>query len=108
MVYQVELTNRAARDLGLLYEEKHAAESSGAARWLNGLEQALDSLADHPRRCPLAPESKNLKRQLRNLLYGNRPHIYRIIYEIDDRRRIVWVLHIRHGARRQSKAPDLT
>jgi mRNA-degrading endonuclease RelE of RelBE toxin-antitoxin system len=36
---------------------------------------------------------------LRQLLYGRRPHVYRIIYEIDEGNRIVSVLHIRHGAR---------
>jgi mRNA-degrading endonuclease RelE of RelBE toxin-antitoxin system len=37
--------------------------------------------------------------RLRHLLYGKRPHVYRIIYAIDQRRRLVSVVHIRHGAR---------
>lgn len=36
---------------------------------------------------------------LRQLLYGRRPHVYRIIYDIDEGSGIVHVLHIRHGAR---------
>jgi len=37
--------------------------------------------------------------QFRQLLYGNKPHMYRIIYSIDDSLKRVLVLHIRHGAR---------
>jgi len=32
------------------------------------------------------------------LLYGHKPHIYRVIYRILERPKQVEVLHIRHGA----------
>ena len=108
MAYLVELTDRAVRDLNLLYEEKNVAKADAAARWFNGLEEAIYSLGDHPRRCPVAPEGRKMKRQLRHLLYGKSPYVYRVIYEVDERRQIVWVLHVRHGARRESSAPDFT
>ena len=98
MTYRVELTARAARDLNLLYEEKHAAESRAAARWFNGLEKAVYTLEVYPLRCAAAPESKKAKRSLRHLLYGKKPHVYRVIYEIDERNKLVQVLTIRHGA----------
>jgi mRNA-degrading endonuclease RelE of RelBE toxin-antitoxin system len=107
MAYLVEFAARAARDLEILYVEKNAAESHAAARWFNHLEDAALSLATYPNRCPLAPEGKKLKRALRHLLYGNRPHVYRVIYEVDEARKTVWVLHIRHGARRKFGASDL-
>lgn len=44
MAYRVELTARAAGDLEALYLEKNAAESPDAARWYNGLEQAVYTL----------------------------------------------------------------
>jgi len=43
----------------------------------------------------LTPENAGL----RHLLYGNRPHIYRIIYSIDEQAGEVNVAQIRHGAR---------
>jgi plasmid stabilization system protein ParE len=107
MAYLVELAARAARDLEILYVEKNAAESQAASRWYNGLEEAISTLAQHPYRCPKAPEAKNKKRDLRHLLYGNKPHIYRVIFEIDENGQSVWVLHIRHGARKSLKASDL-
>ena len=73
MVYRVELTGRAKRDLSYLYAEINAAESSAAARWFNGLEEAVYTLARLPRRCPVAPEGRRAKQPLRHLLYGNKP-----------------------------------
>lgn len=107
ITYRVELTARAIRDLEILYLEKNAAESCDAARWYNGLEQALYTLEKHPDRCPSAPEARKVKRPLRHLLYGVKPHIYRVIFEADARKHTVWVLTIRHGARRPLKAANL-
>jgi toxin ParE1/3/4 len=107
MAYRVELTVRAHRDLDDLYCWIHAAESIAAARWYNGLEQAVYRLEELPRRCPLAPESRKTGRQLRNLLYGNKPNVYRVIYEIDEPRKVVWVLTIRHGAREEVRPDEL-
>jgi toxin ParE1/3/4 len=108
MAYVVELAARAARDLEILYVEKNAAESQAAVRWFNGLEEAVSTVAQHPHRCPNAPEAKNTKRDLQHLLYGNKPHIYRIIYEIDERQHRVWMLTIRPGARKRVRISDLT
>jgi toxin ParE1/3/4 len=107
MAYLVELTARAARDLEILYVEKNAAESYAAARWFNGLEKAMDTLAAHPHRCPVIPEATKIKRELRHLLYGRKPHIYRVIFDIDEKQQTVYVLHIRHGARRTLSKVDL-
>jgi plasmid stabilization system protein ParE len=70
MTYLVELTARAARDLETLYREMNAAESGAAARWYNGLEQTVYARARFPQRCPIAPEARKAKRNLRHLLYG--------------------------------------
>jgi toxin ParE1/3/4 len=107
MTYRVEFADRASCDLEILYKEKNAAESHAAARWYNGLEEAVYGLASFPLRCPVAPEARKTKRKLRQLLYGKKPHVYRVIYEIEEQRQIVWVVHIRHGKRRKIKPPDL-
>ena len=107
MVYRVELSARAARDLEILYLGKNAVESPAAARLYNGLEQAVYTLEARPNRCPAAPEARRVKRQLRQLLYGAKPRVYRVIVEVDERRHSVWVLTIRHGARKPLKSADL-
>jgi hypothetical protein len=58
MAYLVEFATRAARDLEILYKEKNPAESHAAARWSNGLEEAVYALASFPQRCPVAPEAR--------------------------------------------------
>lgn len=107
MAYRVEFAARAARDLEILYVEKNAAESHSAACWYNGLEKAVYTLEMHPNRCPIAPESRRIKRRLRHLLYGAKPHVYRVVYEVDELHQTVWVLTIRHGARKRLRASDL-
>jgi plasmid stabilization system protein ParE len=108
MTYHVELTDRAVRDLDALYQEKNVAGSEAATRWFNGLEEAVLSLTKRPHRCPKAPEAGKSKRDLRHLLYGNKPHVYRVIYEIDERRQTIWILTIRHGARRNFRKTGLS
>jgi toxin ParE1/3/4 len=104
MAYHVEFAERATRDLEALYVEKNAAESQAASRWYNGLEEAVYELATYPNRCPEAPEARKLRRELRHLLYGKKPHVYRVIYEVDERRQTVRVLTVRHGVRLESSA----
>jgi toxin ParE1/3/4 len=108
MAYRVELTDRARRDLSCLYAGINAAESLAAARWFNGFEEAVYALTRLPRRCPVAPESRRSKRQLRHLLYGSKPHVYRAIYEIDESHQVVYVLTIRHGAMDEACPDELS
>ena len=100
MVYVVNLTARAERDLAFLFAEINAEHSDAALKWYRGLREAILSLEEHPNRCPVTPENANL----RHLFYGHKPHFYRVIYRVRERRKQVDVLHIRHGARRKFKA----
>ncbi|MGO9455377.1 MAG: type II toxin-antitoxin system RelE/ParE family toxin [Candidatus Binataceae bacterium] len=98
MAYLVELTLRAERDLDYLYQRISAEDSAQAARWFNGLEDAIYTLERLPRRCPAAPESKKGQATVAALLYGAKRDVYRVIFEIDESRKAVRVLTIRHAA----------
>jgi plasmid stabilization system protein ParE len=100
MTYRVDLTERATRNLRRIYRTINAENSERARDWLNGLEKAVFSLDENPARAPVIPEDS-----LRHLLYGRKPNVYRIIYAIDERERVVTVLHIRHGAREAFAPP---
>jgi plasmid stabilization system protein ParE len=67
-------------------------------RWFLGLEKAIDGLADMPERCPLAPENGRVPFEVRHLLYGRAPNVYRILFTIEGG--TVYILHIRHSRRR--------
>lgn len=95
MAYKVDLAHQAMADMELIYEKIEADTSDAAEHWYRALELAISTLSDLPQRCPVTPERSHL----RHLLYGNKPHIYRIIFEIDELRNMVTVAQIRHGAR---------
>ncbi len=104
MAYRVEVTPRAERDLASLYLQINAADSKLARRWYLGLAAGILSLRQMPNRNPVTPENK----RLRHLLYGRKPHVYRVIFRVSSKYRIVEVLHIRHGAQHKFRASDLT
>src|SRR5712691_1394560 len=95
MKYLVRLTGRSLRDMEAIYIYVEADASQHAFAWFNRLAKAIYSLERFPSRGLVIPENK----KLRHLLFGKKPHIYRIIYAVDKRRHIVNVLHIRHGVR---------
>ena len=107
MEYVVELTDRATLNLIALDHRIHASEAMAAARWYNGLEKAVYTLENLPRRCPDAPEGKRAERPLRQLLYGKKPQIYPVLFEVDEAHKVVRVLTIRHGSMVEAKPEDL-
>jgi toxin ParE1/3/4 len=104
MAYSVNLSARADRDLDELYDSINAEQSDAALRWYLAFADAIIKLEERPYRCPLAPENG----KFRHLLYGSKPHIYRVIFRILEKQKRVEVLHIRHGARQRFKSPDVT
>jgi plasmid stabilization system protein ParE len=103
MAYLVNITSRAERDLAQLYQKINAEHSDAAVKWYRGLREDILSLEENPNRCAVIRE----KGKLRHLLYGHKPHIYRVIYRVLEKQKHVEVLHIRHGARRKIKSSDL-
>ena len=95
MPYRVEFTARAVRDLNRLYEYIHAAGVPAAALWFNNLEAHILRLENAPR---LGAPSRDHP-GIRQLIHGTRPHLYRVLYRIDDDARLVLILHMRHGRR---------
>ena len=100
MTFRVETTAAAEQDADAILEwlnSQHAGDTG--LRWFLALQDAIASLAQFPERGPLAPENATFPFELRHLLYGRKPHIYRVIFTIDAE--VVYVLHIRHGRRRR-------
>ena len=98
MAFRVSISREAEHDgVGILewLVSQHAGEAG--LRWLEGLEAAIASLAEMPERCPVAPENKEFSFEVRNLFYGLKPHIYRILFTVEGD--TVHILHIRHGRR---------
>lgn len=107
MAYGVEITRRAESDLEELYRWVVERAPQQGARWFNGLERAVLSLDQHPKRCPVAPESFDPEHPVRVMTYGRKPHAFRVFFTVDDDAEIVRVLHVRRGARQRPMAEDL-
>ncbi len=102
MTFRVETTAAAEQDADAVLEwllHEHAGDAG--VRWFLALQEAIASLAEFPGRCPLAPESAVFPFEVRHLLYGHIPHVYRILFTIEDK--TVYVLHFRHGRRQPLK-----
>jgi toxin ParE1/3/4 len=95
MQYLVRLTDRAVRDLEAIYEFIEADTSIAAHAGFQELAEAIHGLERYPERGAATLENK----KLRQLIFGNKPDLYRVIYAIDKRNASVNILHIRHGAR---------
>ena len=104
MAFRVEITQQAEHDASGILEwliSQHAGETG--LRWFQGLEKAIASLAALPERCPLAPENSEFPFETRHLLYGRKPHVYRVVFTVQGE--TVYVLHVWHGRRKHLTEP---
>ena len=100
MAYQVALADSAKADATRIYDWVVEQAPVRGSEWFEELIGSLYSLEELPHRCPMALEAAEAQREIRCLLFGKRRGVYRILYEVDEKRQMVWILHIRHGARR--------
>jgi plasmid stabilization system protein ParE len=98
MTFRVEISADAEHDAETILEwllSEQAGETG--IRWFVELERAIKSLESFPERCALAPENQRFPFEVRQLLYGRKPHVYRILFTVEGE--TIHVLHIRHGRR---------
>ena len=107
MAYRVELAKTAEAELEELYLWVVDRAPSQGAAWFNGLERAILSLEQLPKRCRIAPESFDPDQPVRVLNYGRSPHVYRVFFTVDERANVVRVVHIRRGARQRPASREL-
>jgi plasmid stabilization system protein ParE len=107
MAYRVELTKNAEADLEALYLWVLDRAPSQGIDWFDGLERAILSLSDMPKRCRIAPETFDPDQPVRLLNYGRSPHGYRVFFTIDEHTKSVKVVHVRRGARKRPTQSEL-
>jgi plasmid stabilization system protein ParE len=104
MAFRVELSARAQSDIAAIYDWLLAQQAGNAGeRWFLALREAIASLSLLPTRCPVSAERRDSPVEVRQLLYGRKPHVYRVLFTIEHD--VVQVLHIRHGRRRPLGQP---
>ena len=106
MAYRVELAKNAEAALEELYLWVVERAPSQGAAWFNGLERAILSLEQLPKRCRIALESFDSDQPVRVLNFGRSPHIYRVFFTVDDSAKVVRIVHVRRGTRQRPIAGD--
>jgi plasmid stabilization system protein ParE len=103
MPFEIVVTERARRDIDE-YAGFIASDSvAQAVQWVNDLESLILSLREMPSRFSLIAEADKLQRRYRSVNH----HSHRVIYRIDDNRRIVYIIRLFHGARKALTKRDI-
>ena|ERR1700686_2716504 len=103
MAFRVEISLQAEHDAEAILDWLLSQQTGEAGiEWFLALDDAFASLAQFPERCPIAPENSRFPFEVRQLFYGRKPHVYRILFAINGD--TVQVLHIRHGRRKPHRS----
>ena len=107
MIYGLHLSSEAERCIEDQLQLYEADEKNGgselADRWVNLLEEALDALGQHPGRNGFAPENGRWMPEISihqmRFKPWKAPSVWRVLYVIDEKARLVTVLQVRHEKR---------
>ena len=100
MKYRIEISSVAEAETDSAFLQLSQATSlTRASQWYSGLLQAIESLSQMPKRCPLARENEYFSQEIRQLLYGKGRNSYRILFTVLEGQDVstVRILHIRHA-----------
>ena len=97
MSYRVVVTARARADAIEAFRWIVERSPDAAARWYAGLQKAIAKLGTMPERHPIAEdESEQIGIILRQMLYGRRRGVYRLLFSIEGE--TVTLHYVRHSA----------
>ncbi len=99
MTYRVIVTPAAESDLRTAYRYIRSQAPRAARDWIRRARHTAKSLAHHPERCPMAPESASFDQTIRELLFGSGNRgTYRFLFVVFEEEKSVYILHVRHGS----------
>ena len=91
--YRVEITGSAEADINDIFEFMASDNKRAAFKWVEEIEDQIDSLEKFPLRCAIIPEALELGEKYRHIIHGN----YRTIFRIEGPR--VIIMRVFHSAR---------
>ncbi|NEQ37381.1 MAG: type II toxin-antitoxin system RelE/ParE family toxin [Okeania sp. SIO3I5] len=101
MIFQVEISPSALSDAENVFLWIQQQNLQKASEWYNGFVDAILSLETFPNRCTIAPESADVGREIRQLIYNK----HRILFVVKEQ--VVQVLRVRHTAQDSISIDDL-
>jgi plasmid stabilization system protein ParE len=103
--YAIDIFPRAMADISAAVSWRSRRSAFAAGQVHAGLLRAVRTLANNPERCPLADEAADLGVDLRELHYGRRRNIWRILFTIEGQ--TVRILRVRHAAQDRITSDDV-
>jgi plasmid stabilization system protein ParE len=97
--YRVSTSPQAEADIQLLHDYIAADSPKNAARMVDRILEAIQSLKLFPHRTVVRPQRSVWPHRVRSLVV--KPYV--IFFWIVEKEKLVYVLMIRHGARRRPK-----
>ena len=82
--FTVVIHQDAVDDLRTAYRFVRKNAPKTVAKWYERLEKHVKTLERNPERCPIARESKRVFIEVRELHFGRRPNVFRILFTIDN------------------------
>jgi plasmid stabilization system protein ParE len=80
--YRIEISSVAEAEADKVFLHlSQVTSSTKASQWYAELLQAVESLAQMPKRCSLARENEYFSQEIRQLLFDQRQNSYRVILE---------------------------
>lgn len=99
MSYRVDISIPALQDAENAFLRIREFNLESSKSWYEGLIESIFSLEKFPNRCPIAPESKILGREIRQFIYGKRRQSYRIFFEVLENEKAVRIYRIWHSSK---------
>lgn len=95
MSYTVILTPEAEAKIRTqaAYIAEEEQQPLTAARWLQKVLKASDTLSEFPHRCPFARENDFRPYEIRMLVVGS----FLLIFTVVEETKTVWIVNARHG-----------
>ena len=101
MKYRIEISSVAEAEADIAFLNlSQVASPARASQWYSGLLQAIESLSQMPKRCPIARENEYFSQEIRQLIYGKGRTSYRVLFTVLEAQEVstVRILHVRHAA----------
>ena len=97
MKYRIEISSAAEAEADSAFLRLSQVTSPvKASQWYSGLIQAVESLSQMPKRCPLAPENEYFSQEIRQLIYGRGRNSYRVLFTVLEGQNIINGSHSPH------------
>lgn len=107
MAFEVFFTRRANRDVDEKENWLARLGTQAVTRWRARLFHAVEKLEFDALCYPRIDEADELGLDLREVLFGRRRHVYRVIFLVNEKDRVVLIYRIRHSAQDRLTSDDI-